>query len=647
MNGAAGNGWTGPSEGGAEGARHGPLRSGGGRHDATVRLPAIAVIAVVLLGAVVLDRSGNDRPGAAAPAPAARPEAVVPAAVPATAGSSTWYCAAGTAVDGGDADHHVVLVNLGEEARRAVLTVFAGARVAPAEDRGGDPGGDGVPVDGEAGGSEDDRATTTTATASTVPPAPAAPVQQEVELPAGGRVAVRLADLVQAPLAAALVEVDGGGVAVEHGVSGPAGADLAPCASSASPAWHFAWGETARDARETVVLFNPFPTDATVDTTFVTEDGGRRPVRFQGIPVPAGGVVGVDLGEEVTRSDEVAATFDVRGGRIVVERIQQFDGSLGRAGLSLTLGVPEPAATWVFADGEASGPSPAAGDPDGTPPPTTSTTSTTTTTAGAGGEDRAAGGTAEKIVVYNPGDRRAEVAVTVLPATDEPAPLPQPFGLSVGPGDYEVVDYGGEDRIEAGVGHTTVVRVTAGEGVVAERVTMDTDPGEPSADEARDEGDRDGRDRDGSADGGEAGAEAGGGTEVTAAPGARFAARSWMFPSATEWEAAATIVVFNPDPHRFVAATLRPAAPGAGPIAGPVELAPGGRATIAVDPGLLPGGTGLVVDAARPVVAERLLVRSDGARLALGPGIPAVDTAVGLDGLAAGAGLAGAALRSG
>ena len=491
----------------AHGRRRRAPRPDRDRRSLPARLPVLAVVGVVLAGAVALEQGDGRGEGVGAvPGSPTRPEAVVPAAAPESAGSSTWYCAAGTAVADGAADHVVVMVNPGPASRHAVLTVYPGDVAAPAR--------------------------------------PADPVSRDVDLPAGGRVEVRLADIVDSPLAAALVEVDGGAVAVEHEVTGPSGGDVAPCATAAAATWHFAWGETSRDARETVVLFNPFPTEATVEATFATEDGGREPVRFQGFPVPARSVVGVDLGEDVTRSDQVSATFRVRGGRIIAERLQDFDGTLGRGGLSLALGVPEAAVTWVFADGEASAPTPEAAAPEAASP-----ASSTTTTTGSddddpeseSGSDEEEGTTAEKIVVYNPGDERAEVAVSVLPTTEEPGPLPQPFGLSVGPGGYEVVDYGAEDRIVAGVSHATVVRVTAGDGVVVERVTTDGD------------------------------------AEVTAAPGARFADRIWTFPTTVGGDAAATLVVFNPDPERAVRATLRPAVDGAGPLAEPVDVPPGGR----------------------------------------------------------------------
>src|SRR4029453_6889017 len=162
--------------------------------------------------------------------------AAMPAMAPASAATSTWYCTAGTAVPDGMADHTVVMANAGTDDRTATVTVVAGAL----KRRG-------------------------------VPPAGVLPdsVVRQVPVPAGSRVTLRLGDVVQAPLAAAVVEVDGGGVAVEHAVNGPQGADVTPCSSFAAPAWHFAWGTTTRDARELIVLFTPSPSPPTVDAGFM------------------------------------------------------------------------------------------------------------------------------------------------------------------------------------------------------------------------------------------------------------------------------------------------------------------------------------------------------------------------------------------
>jgi Family of unknown function (DUF5719) len=598
------------------------LRSPGVRRDRrslATRLPFVLAVAAALAGAVAVDHARRDPAGEAAAA-ATRPATLMPASPAAEVGSSTWYCAAGTADENGMADHTVSIVNPTDDDLVATVTVFAG-EVATTS-------------------TTPPPATTTTAAPGERPPET---LTEQVEVPAGARVDVRPGDLVEAPLAAALVEVDGGDVAVEHRVSGTHGADVAPCSTFASPTWHFAWGATSRDAREIVVLFNPFPSSATVDAVFTTEDGRREPVRFQGFPVPAGSVVGVDLGDDVTRSEQVSATFTARSGRVVAERLQQYDGTLGTRGLSLTLGVPGAADTWVFADGEASAASPttpapdaegSGEDPDGGEEPD------------AGDDDRGDPGdeltTAERIVVYNPGDERAQVDVSVVPTTEEPGPLPQPFRLSVGPGGYEVVDYGGQDRIVAGVPHATVVRSTDGHPVVAERVTVDAGPA-PTAQGRRATSSPPARQG-----------------EITASAGSRLAAPVWRFPSMGDPAApdgTVELVVFNPDPEHPVrvgvdlfAGTSRDAADEGDPADGgdigaveppPIVVAPGARVALVLDEVQAAAALAAAVDADGPVVVDRVVRWPDGRRLSLAAGIPGARDAVTLDALADGGVLAG------
>jgi hypothetical protein len=561
------------------GAGSRPARASSDRRGLVLRIPLVLGLAALLAGAVVLDRRGDDGPDAAsgaAPAAGAGVARLMPAGRPETDGSSTWYCAAGTAEADGFADHRVAIVNTGDEDRTATLTVVTGDIRHPTGPEGGAA---------EAGGP---------------------PVTREVTVPPGRRVEVRLGDIVAAGLAAAVIEVDGGGVAVEHQVSGPHGEDAGPCATFAGSTWHLAWGATTRDARDVVVLFNPFPSPATVDGRFVTEDGGREPVRFQGFPVPAGGVVGVDLGDDVTRSQQVAATFRARTGRIVVERLQQFDGSLGTEGLSLDLAVPSAGTTWVFADGEATVPAPV--------PPAPGEEAEA---APAAGGDEAGATSSERIVVYNPSRDRAQVEVRVLPGGDDSGPAPQPFRLSVPAGAYEVIDYGDQARIVAGQPHTTVVHVSNGARVVAQRVTVDVGP--PPSRRRPPTG------------------------EVTAAPGARLAAPTWTFPSvAAGDDETAAFVVFNPDPTRPVRVRLD--VPGAGRDrdrgGASAQVPPGGRVSLDAPTGATTAG--VVVTAGGPVVAERVIRAADGRREALAPGVPLLDGGEPLDALATAGRLAGA-----
>jgi hypothetical protein len=396
-----------------------------------------------------------------------------------------------------------------------------------------------------------------------------------LQLAPGERASVRLGDVLTAPLVAALVDVEGGPAAVEHEVRGPHGRDAGPCASAASATWHLATGATTRDARDLLVLFNPFPTDAIVDGVFESEDGTREPVRFQGLPVPALSVVGVDIGDDVRRKENVAATLRVRSGQVVAERIQQIDGSLGREGLSLALGAPSAATAWAFADG------------------------------GTGA------GRAEQIVVYNPGDRRAEVEVRVFPTTEDGATRPQPFHVSVRARGFEVVDLGAEARVPAGVGHATLVLATNGVPVVAERLAA------AQADATRD-------------------------TATT--PGSILAATHWTFTTpATSGGAEARIVVFNPDGERAARVTLTATIGGRArtrPDTSNVRVPPGGRVELPV-PRL--GNVAPVLDADGPVVAERVVASADGATLSASAGLPGLDGARALVELVAAGQLAGAA----
>lgn len=538
------------------------------------RLPVVVALATALGGVLALD-GGSPGGGAAGTAPAGgspatgRPHPFVAPA--ATAATSTWYCAAGTADGDGDADHTVVMANAGTERRTAAVTAYPGALAATA-----DREGRGLPRR----------------------------VTERVGIPPGGRAELRLGDLVEAPFAAALVEVDGGGVAVEHRVEGGHGADVAPCATAPADTWHLAWGATTRDTRDLVVVFNPFPSPTTVDALFTTEDGGRAPVRFQGLPVPARSVVAVDLGEDVTRSEHVAGTFTVRSGRVVIEHLQVYDGSLGTRGVALAAGAPRTSTTWVFADGEASAPSP------GTPTPGTGDGEE----QGDADGDAGHGDTTERIVVYNPGDERAEVSVELVPATGD-GPAPQPFGLSVGPGDHEVVDHGAHERVAAGVAHATLVRSTNGVPVVAERVTVDrASPGD--------------------------GAGEGSPPEITGAVsatvGATVAAPTWTFAGPAggdEGGDTVSFAVFNPDPDRAVEVSLEvvSASVVGDALPDPVVVPPGGRAVVEAGTAVAARAPAMVVAADGPVVVERTVRAGDGRRIALSPGIATGTGVVPLD----------------
>ena len=174
-------------------------------------------------------------------------------------------------------------------------------------------------------------------------------------MPAHSRIEVSLRELVEAPLASAIVEVEGGEVAVEHQITTleeGGGRATAPCSTTAAQSWSFPWGVTERGARELLVFMNPFPDDATVTIDFATDEGTRQTLRFQNFVVPGRSVVGAYVDEDVTRKSQVSAQVEVGSGRVVVDRIQTFDGTDPTLeGITLGLGAPVPAEVWVFPAG--------------------------------------------------------------------------------------------------------------------------------------------------------------------------------------------------------------------------------------------------------------------------------------------------------
>ena len=116
---------------------------------------------------------------------------------------------------------------------------------------------------------------------------------------------------MDAPIASAVVEVDGGEIAVEHQITdlreGGGGRATAPCSSTAARQWSFPWGVTARGARELLVFMNPFPDDATVDVLLATDQGTREPRRLQNLVVRGRSALGVFIDQDTRRDHVVRA----------------------------------------------------------------------------------------------------------------------------------------------------------------------------------------------------------------------------------------------------------------------------------------------------------------------------------------------------
>ena len=476
----------------------------------TRRWPPLVLIAALVVGALVVGRGGGTD-GAAARA--TDPTTLLPVGPPADALGSAWFCAGQSAGDDTIADGTVVVANLGDETARGTLEVVTG---------------------------DDDRES------------------QALEVAAHTTERVRLAEVVEADWVAARVELDRGDVVVEHEVVGPQGRDVAPCQTRSGDRWYFPAGGSTRDARLLLAVYNPSPDAAVVDMAFATEEGVREPTAFQGMPVAAGSLVVVDVAAVVTVREVISSTVTTRRGRVVVDRIQTYDGrgasaseeeaaeeTYRRKGLTITPGVPQPRPAWSFPGGVRSA------------------------------------GVHERVVVYNPGDELAEVEIQVDLDQPERNGVLDPFPLTVAAGEFAVFDLDEADAVPDGVRHSLTVRSTNGVRVVAER----------SIDAAGDATYR----------------------GVATSTGSPVAARQWAFAAGRRpvEEESERVIVVNPGDR---AVTVRVVAFGDGERAevavegGTIRLEPGARREVVLDDVLTDERTSIQIVASGPVVAERRLI---------------------------------------
>jgi hypothetical protein len=364
------------------------------------RWPVLAVIVLALAGLVFADRNQTSPSSADTVAE----HGLMPVASPGQAVSSSFFCAGGTAAPNGAFDSTIIIANPNPNQITTTLTVYPAA--AP----------------GDAAGQ------------ATV--AALKPVTKQVPVGPRTRVGVGLASVQQSPYAAALVETNDPGVAVEHTIVTKQGVNASPCASAPSTGWYFPTGTTTRDAHELLAIFNPFSADAVVDITFQTSDGFRAPEGEQGLPITAGHLRIVDVTADVPRLEQLAASVVARAGQVVVDRLQSFDGSDPNhpAGSAATLGAPQPASVWTFSQGSI------------------------------GDTSR------EAIVVMNPGGEPAQVQLEIT--LDDPATngVVDPIPVTVAPRGYTQVAMQEQTRVPKGIGHSVTVRSLSGPGVVAERV---------------------------------------------------------------------------------------------------------------------------------------------------------------------------------
>lgn len=466
------------------------------------RAPIIAVLATALVAGGLVDRA------AGAPRARAVPSVdPVPVAAPADALSSSWFCA-GATNSNWTIPGSVVIADDGPRAVAGQVTLVSST-----------------------GGS------------------------RRVPVRVGPYSSLTLPESMPGALnwVGAIVDLEGGSVAVEQAVDGGSalGRSVAPCATSASSRWYFPTGQTRVNAGEDLLLLNPYPTAVIADLSFSTDQGQETPVDYQGITVPAGGLVSVDLGSHLRRRAYIAATVSVRNGSVVAWETSWVtppppgaplvgtpagsgplaDPALPVAGVALTLGAPSAGTHWSWPDG------------------------------------LAGKGIDEQYVVYNPSPAPAEVRLSVGLAQG----AAEPFSFAVGPGQVVPVVSEQQARIPAGVPHTaTLVSVNGTPVVAARTLTVDL----PAV------------------------------SGIASLLGARLAAPAWIVAGpASDASHGGQVVLGNPGPLPVRARLLQLAGAGEVPVAGIATLSIPARGRVAV---ALPLGqqAPVVVRAAGPVYVE-------------------------------------------
>jgi hypothetical protein len=359
------------------------------------RLIGVVAVAAAVGGMVAADRS---RPDAAEATFGAAEVPLMPEAPRSTALSSTWYCAGVPATADGPAAE-VAVVNAGDVDLAGTVTAF--------------------PVGGEA-------------------------VTAELTVGPGARTVVDLRAIAPSELTGALVEVLGGSVVAEQAFTVDGALQAAPCSSTASTTWFVADGDTrVADAEQNPVgatmalsVLNPFDADAVVDFAFSTAEGFTTRQDLEGFVIPARSLVRIPLDDRIRRTSQIAVVATTRTGRVVMQRIQTYDGAFGR-GTSYALGVPRTTTSWWFPDG------------------------------------RKGDGVRQRLSVWNPGEDEATVTVELRLDAVEELPV-EPIQLTVPPQGTAQLDLSAEAAVP--VGAFSVDVTSDGLPVVAEMTTAWFDP---------------------------------------------------------------------------------------------------------------------------------------------------------------------------
>lgn len=213
------------------------------------------------------------------------------------------------------------------------------------------------------------------------------------------------------------------------------GEGAARCSDRASSSWFFAAGASTLGVDERLMIYNPFPDEAVVQVTFLTETGEERKGGLADVPVPAKSSTEINVSRFIGLERTLAVRIDTERGRVVAWRMLFDDPDGGPAGVQMSLGAAASSDTWFFPDG-AVGP-----------------------------------GADERISVMNPGTEEATVNISLSGGEGDLIQPEDLVGLEITPGTARTLALNDfltrEEKALGGV--SAVVQSTNGVGIVAER----------------------------------------------------------------------------------------------------------------------------------------------------------------------------------
>jgi hypothetical protein len=258
--------------------------------------------------------------------------------------ASAWRCPGPLPVGGGRENSRISILNSGPKAVSAVVKV---SRVRPP--RGGTSSG----------------ATTSTFV---------------TEVPAGSQALLSLAKRGSAGFAAVSVDADGSGIAVAESITNVSTAHdstggglsvlSSPCSLGAATHGYLPVGSTLDGSDVKVSLYNPDVTPAVVDLSVSTGTGETSPPAFQGVAVPATGLVVLDLRRWEPQRSALALTATAVTGDVVLgalestsevvaipagSKVATRSARIRFAGSSLLVGPSRGFAKWSFLARQSSG----------------------------------------------------------------------------------------------------------------------------------------------------------------------------------------------------------------------------------------------------------------------------------------------------